>query len=76
MDKIVDHQFEQGLIEKAIDGPWSSPALLVKKASGGFKLVIDYRALNAATILQVLRVPRLDDVLDSVGEKSPSFSPS
>ena len=41
------------------------------KASGGFRLE-DYR-LNAATIPQVLRVPRLDDVLDSVGETMPQY---
>ena len=36
-------------------------------------MVIDYRALNAATIPSVLRVPRLDDVLDSVGETNPQY---
>ena len=73
MNKIVSQQLEQQLIEEAKDGAWASPALLVKKASGGFRLVVDYRALNAATIPQVLRVPRLDDVLDSVGETNPQY---
>ena len=73
LGKIINEQLSQGLIEEEFDGPWASPALLVKKASGAFRLVIDYRALNAATIPQVLRVPRLDDVLDSVGCNSPRF---
>ena len=73
MDKIVNQQLQQGLIEEADDGAWASPALLVKKASGGYRLVIDYRALNAATIPQSLRIPRLDEVLDCVGETKPKF---
>ena len=73
MDEIVQDQLAKGLIEESRDGPWASPALLIKKASGGLRLVIDYRALNAATIPQILRVPRLDDVLDSVGETRPQF---
>ena len=73
MDNIVQEQVRQGLIEPAEDGAWASPALLVKKASGGFRLVIDYRGLNAATIPQVLRIPRLDKVLDCVGEHKPQF---
>ena len=35
MNKIVNQQLSQQLIEEATDGAWASPALLVKKASGG-----------------------------------------
>ena len=73
MENIVQQQLKQGLIEVTEDGAWASPALLVKKASGGFRLVVDFRALNAATIPKILRIPRLDDVLDSVGETKPQF---
>ena len=40
--------------------------LVAKKDSRGFKLIMDYRTLNAATIPQVLRIPRLNEELDYV----------
>ena len=49
----------------------TSPAS--QKASGGFHLVTDYCVLNAATIPQVPPIPRLDEVLDCVGENRPQF---
>ena len=73
MQKMVNQQMNQGLIEETQEGAWASPALLVKKPNGSFRMVIDYRALNAATIPKILRAPRLDDVLDSVGETKPKF---
>ena len=73
LEKIVREQERLGLIEQTDSGAWASPALLVKKPSGGYRLVIDYRGLNAMTIPQVLRIPRLDDVLDAVGETKPKY---
>jgi hypothetical protein len=73
LQETVEGQVEQGLIEETVDGAWASPALLVKKPNGGLRMVIDFRALNAATVDKILRTPRLDDVLDSVGETKPKF---
>jgi len=73
LDKIIEQQVKQDLIEETNEGAWASPALLVKKPSGGFRLVLDFRALNAVTIPLVLRIPRLDDVLDAVGETKPKY---
>ena len=73
MKGILEGQLKQGLIEEANTGAWASPALLVKKGSGGFRLVIDYRGLNAATIPTVLRIPRIDELLDTIGENQPKF---
>ena len=57
MDDIVQEQLRQGLIEETFDGDWASPPLLVRKANGSMRLVIDYRGLNAVTIPQVIRIP-------------------
>ena len=73
MEKIIDGQLQQDLIEEAHSGAWASPALLVKKGSGGFRLVVDYRGLNAKTIPSILRIPRIDELLDTVGENQPRF---
>ena len=73
MNEVVQEQLRLDIIEPTNEGAWASPALLVKKASGGHRLVVDFRALNAATIPKILRIPRLDDVLDSVGETNPQY---
>ena len=65
MNKIVVQQIKQGLIEVTDGGAWASPCLLVKKASRGFRLVVNYRALNAATIPKVIHVPGLVGIIDS-----------
>ena len=58
MAKILKDQVQKGLIEESLEGAWASPALLVKKSSGRFWLVIDYRGLNAVTIPQNLEIHR------------------
>ena len=74
MDKVINEQRQLGLIEPATDGAWASPALLIRKAENkGYPLVCDYRALNAMTIPQFLRIPRIDDVLDAIGENQPKY---
>ena len=73
MDKIVQTQLKQGLIEETYSGEWASPALLVRKSSGAYRLVIDYRALNSQTIPLNLRIPRIDDIFDQVGNNRPQY---
>ena len=73
MTDIIEGQERDNLIEKTDEGPWASPALLVKKSNGTFRLVIDYRELNAATIPQKLKIPRIEEIFDTIGEKQPKF---
>ena len=73
MDKILKDQVDKGLIEESTEGAWASPALLVKKSNGDFRLVIDYRGLNSSLIPQNLRIPRIDEVFDTIGENQPQF---
>jgi len=42
---------------------WASPALLVRKPKGGYRLVIDYRHLNAQTKQDKYPIPRISDIL-------------
>ena len=66
-------QLNQGLIEETFSGEWASPALLVRKSSGSYRMVIDYRALNSQTIPLNLRIPRIADIFDQVGNNRPKF---
>ena len=46
---------------------YDSPLLLVPKKDGTFRLVIDYRKLNAQTILDRMPMPITNDVLAQLG---------
>ena len=55
MSKIIKEKLEQGIIEPCESGEWSSPAFLIsKRETNSFRLVVDYRKLNAYTILNNL----------------------
>ena len=42
-------------------------------SSGGFQLVIHYLGLNATTIPQNLRIPRIGEVFDTKMKNQPKF---
>ena len=74
LEEIIDENIKQGILQEIDHSEWSSPALLVKKPSGeGYRLVCDFRELNKVTIPMVLRVPRIDDVIDTVGTSKPKY---
>jgi hypothetical protein len=48
--------------------PWGAPVLLVKKKDGKLQLCVDYRELNKLTVKNKYPLPRIDDLLDQLGE--------
>ena len=62
MKKILKKQMEKGLIERS-HSAWNSPTLLVQKPSGDYRLVIDYRKVNAAIKGDSYPLPRIPDLL-------------
>ena len=56
----------RGWIEKS-ESPYSSPVVCVRKKDGSLRLCIDYRELNQKTIPDRQPIPRIQDVLDSLG---------
>lgn len=79
MEDIIKEQLDQGIIEPCAGSPWASPAFLVAKGSATegskkkWRMVVDYRGLNAATVERVLNIPRADDIFDNVGQSHPVF---
>ena len=67
MKKEVDYLLEHGLAVPS-KSPWASPCLLVPKEGGQSRLVVDYRKVNAVTISDAYPLPRVDDLVDSVGQ--------
>ena len=47
--------------------PYGSPVLFVQKPDGSLRMCIDYRRLNKITIRNKYPLPRIDDLLDTLG---------
>ena len=48
--------------------PWASPIVLVPKKDGSLRLCVDFRRLNALTKKDVYPLPRVEDILDTLGD--------
>jgi hypothetical protein len=46
--------------------PWGCPALFVNKKDGSLRLCVDYRPLNAVTIMNKYPLPRIDVLFDQL----------
>lgn len=58
---------DHGLVEKS-DSEWASPCLLVDKPDGSFRMCTDYRKVNQLTCQDCYPLPRIDDIIDQLGE--------
>ena len=47
--------------------PWAAPVVIVGKKDGTQRFCIDYRKLNAITTVDSHPLPRIDDIIDTLG---------
>ena len=68
MTRRIDQLIKNGKLEPG-GGPWVSPAFPVpKKEAGKYRLVVDFRALNAATVEDGYPLPLIEDILHRQGK--------
>ena len=73
VDAILDSYFAAGLIQHSTS-PWSSPLECVPKKSGGIRITVNYQKLNKVPEIPRIAIPRVDEVLDTLGGGSVFFA--
>jgi len=71
MRKAFDETFDELLKHDIIEpskSPWSSTAFLVPKPDGSMRFVVNYKPLNAVTVLDTYPVPSIEEILTFLGE--------
>ena len=71
-DAILNSYLAAGLIQHSTS-PWSSPLVGVPKKSVGIRITVNYQKLNKVTEIPQIAIPRVDEVLDTLGG-GPVFS--
>ncbi|XP_078435645.1 uncharacterized protein LOC144706521 [Wolffia australiana] len=65
LEELVQELLESKIIQHS-NSCFASPALLVKKKDGSFRLCIDYRALNQLTVPNRFPIPMVDELLEEL----------
>ncbi len=71
--KLCKGMLLQDVIEPACS-PHNAPLLLIPKKQGDWHVVVDFRKLNTSTIPDHYPMPRLGELLQSLGDLSTVFS--
>jgi hypothetical protein len=59
--EIVNDLLQEGVVRKS-NYQYSSPAFLVPKPSGGYRMVVDYRLLNKVVVFDAFPMPSVEQV--------------
>ena len=55
------------------NSPYASPIVLVRKPDGNLRLCVDYHSINKDTILDRYPLPRVDELLDAIGNQKAMY---
>ncbi|XP_078241708.1 uncharacterized protein LOC144586777 [Pogona vitticeps] len=64
--KELDEMLRENIIVPS-SSPWSSPIVLVDKPDGSIRFCVDYRKLNCVTTPDAYPMPRLDNLIETIG---------
>ena len=62
----IDDLITNGWVQESMSS-YSSPIVVVRKKDGSMRMCIDYRALNLKTVPDAQPIPRIQDILDTLG---------
>lgn len=65
LDKQIKELIAKGFIEPS-SSPFGAPVMFARKKDGGFRMILDYRALNKITVKNRYPLPRIDELLDKL----------
>ena len=67
VDKHIEEMLNKGIIQES-NSPWSQPLVIVTKKDGSPKVCVNFKKLNDIPKQQIFPMPRVDKVLDSLGD--------
>ena len=67
ISQLIIDMLKQKVIQPSTS-TWASPVVLVPKKDGTLRFCVDYRWINAVTKKDVYPLPRVDDILDTLGK--------
>jgi hypothetical protein len=65
-DRRLAEMLDSGVISRS-QSPWASAVVIMRKKDGGYRMCVDYCALNKLTRRDRYPLPRIDDTLDLLG---------
>ena len=68
----LDQLLHVGCIEPS-SSPYASGLVLVRKKDGGLRVCVDYRGINKNTVPDRYPLPRVDELIDTVGKQKGKF---
>ena len=69
VDSIIEKYLKAGIIRRS-QSPYAAPKVVVLKKNGGIRIICDYLRLNEATVIPQTPIPRIDELLDTLGSAS------
>ena len=65
MEEIIKQLIKKGEIQESVN-PFSSPAIMIRKKDGGWRLCVDYRELNVVAVKNKFPMTIIEDLLDEM----------